>query len=583
MDPIPQGENGTRGPIDGPPCTSQPEVSQGLQVMTMSEFGAFKEKMGLIAGTSAKPQVMMVGYVTGFSSNIKSCYNKSAVTRLSYNGLLALDGDAFDASGYTGIIPDFLMQPPDRNKPPRKVVVFLLAHQVEARDSWKQIGADFPGRVFVCIVDLDKDVEPSVYQELSRVKALCKASQDAYLLSRTVIKATKAKRVLALGGDSVVAHVAEATVMENVPKYLQVKWVVFALGRGRREQSRSVANWASETKSPLMDCFKRGLDKDESLAFADLSPGEQGEEALVAEVASPKADPPTEPSVEVPVPANLARLSHAVGQLEGTPAACSVEPADAGLRDTVAEADPPAKPLAGVPIPASFARHADVVEPLEESQAARPIESSDPSKQATVAFAGPPVESVVEVPILNSPAGPADAGNPQEESEDSCPVEFGDANLRANPEKLADTAEELEGAQALHSLNSADASIVDTAAKAEVSEMPAIVPSKTASTSPAVYAPPAVYAAPPPVISTPPSVPTAASHQQGKFEKVQPILSELSMTASGARSSDGHAPSQQSSPQRCCLTDPLLFLRVPRHGNREGKLAPPFLAGWGGA
>jgi len=149
-------------------------------------------------------------------------------------------------------------------------------------------------------------------------------------LNRIASKCTKAKQVIALGGGGVAANEAEAGFADGV------KWTVYALSRGKKEEYPALCDFAHKNKSNKMMTFVTGKDTAESDAFHEFPAQE------AAEAKKKKATPPS-PSARI----------------EPKP---DVTSQDLGLRRSLAPAmaekvrvpKPPPRPIGGVAVPSKY-------------------------------------------------------------------------------------------------------------------------------------------------------------------------------------------------------------------------------------
>jgi len=201
-----------------------------------------------------------VVHIKGFGSGIGNFYNDDVLALLKDCELLVWDGDDYEATGFTQVVPQFL-----KLKPSAKAVGFKLNYEVDIfKESWASVVEDFPERIAVVPVDLVppdwKDAVPcGVADEMKKVGDLPLWAQEYFLLGRVACKFTGSKLVISLGGGGISAKEALAGIDDGM------EWRIFALSRGRAEQHPTILNFAAaEPRAKLIT----GKDPNESEAFA---------------------------------------------------------------------------------------------------------------------------------------------------------------------------------------------------------------------------------------------------------------------------------------------------------------------------
>ena len=175
--------------------------------------------------------------------------------------MLVWDGDPFEDTGFTKMIPQFL-----QTNHVSKALAFVLDYEVDDfMESWADTIEQFPHRIRVVAVDMKppfwgEAANYGITEELKDTEGMPEWAQEYFLLGRLACKLTSSKQVLSLGGGGISAHEAKVSAKSGV------SWTIYALSRGRQEQFPTLADWAAENPSPGIK-LKRNLDPNEAMAF----------------------------------------------------------------------------------------------------------------------------------------------------------------------------------------------------------------------------------------------------------------------------------------------------------------------------
>jgi len=205
-----------------------------------------------------------VVHVKGFRQGMDQSYDLDALELLSDYSLLVWDGDDYEETGFTKLVPRFL-----RARPTARAVAFQSDHMVDdLRESWASVVAQFPGRISVVPLKLQPPnwVDASRFgiagdAEKASSSGLPEWAQEDFLRGRLALSVTGSKRVISLGGDSIVSHEARLSVNCGID------WIIYALSRGKKEKIPTLMDWAvSQANLKLV----RGKDANEADAFAQV-------------------------------------------------------------------------------------------------------------------------------------------------------------------------------------------------------------------------------------------------------------------------------------------------------------------------
>jgi len=212
-----------------------------------------------------KPEAIV--HIKGFGSGLRANIDEAVLDDIlgSKPEMIVWDGDPFEETGFTKIVPRFL----ERNSQ-SKALAFVLDYEVDDfRESWEKIIERFPGRIRVVAVDLKPPIwrdaaHSGITEELQDVHGLPDWAQEYFLVGRLACKATGSNLVFSLGGGGISAHEAKASATSGAV------WTIYALSRGRKEVNPTLADWAAENPSSGVR-LRRNLDPDEAMAFGNES------------------------------------------------------------------------------------------------------------------------------------------------------------------------------------------------------------------------------------------------------------------------------------------------------------------------
>lgn len=209
-------------------------------------------------------------FLIGFESAISDCYHQHVIGLLLGFNTLVFNGDGHDASGYTSVVLSFLEGHKDR-----KAVAFKRRDQVHVfKAQWGDIASRFPWQVIVVALDLDKDVARlGLGGESLNIERLQLPERQRYWQSRVALRMTRCVHAIGLGGDSVAACIAQASLADGA------QWTVFALSRGAKEEHESLADVAMRRAHEME--LVRGKDPAEEDGFAAEVESELSREARV--------------------------------------------------------------------------------------------------------------------------------------------------------------------------------------------------------------------------------------------------------------------------------------------------------------
>jgi hypothetical protein len=226
-----------------------------LNVMTI---GTMHEDQWL-----AKPEAVV--HIKGFGSGLSANIDEAVLDDISGSNceMMVWDGDPFEETGFTKIVPKFLERISQS-----KALAFVLDYEMDDfRESWEKVIERFPGRIRVVAVDMKPPVwrdaaDCGITAELQDVKGLPEWAQEYFLMGRLACKATGSKLVFSLGGGGISAHEAKASATSGT------LWTIYALSRGREEANPTLADWAAENPSSGVT-LRRNVDPHEAMAFAN--------------------------------------------------------------------------------------------------------------------------------------------------------------------------------------------------------------------------------------------------------------------------------------------------------------------------
>lgn len=203
-------------------------------------------------------------HIKGFSSGTASVYDECITDRLKKFEVLAWDGEDYDNSSFTRLVPLYL-----NTNSKGVAVAFKRRFGIPGfNQGWSSVMAKHPGRILVVPIDEDRDAE--VLGASSEVATYCdapsKEQRRAFLLARVALKTTGAAEVVALGGEGSAAWEAQASFPDDV------HWTVYAASRGQKERQPSLCDFAKKTlmkkNSGAHVHLVMGRDPNESDAFS---------------------------------------------------------------------------------------------------------------------------------------------------------------------------------------------------------------------------------------------------------------------------------------------------------------------------
>jgi len=211
------------------------------------------------------PKPQKIVHLKGFGSGLSGSSDEAVLDDILHSTceMIVWDGDPFEETGFTKMVPKFL----ERN-PQSKALAFVLDYEVDDfRESWEKVIERYPGRIRVVAVDLKPPrwrdaADHGITEELQHMRGLPDWAQEYFLMGRLSCKATGSKQVFSLGGGGIAAHEAEASTSSGVV------WTIYALSRGRTEAHPTLADWAAENPSSGVK-LRRNLDPDEAMAFCN--------------------------------------------------------------------------------------------------------------------------------------------------------------------------------------------------------------------------------------------------------------------------------------------------------------------------
>mmetsp|Transcript_34433 Transcript_34433/g.106939 ORF Transcript_34433/g.106939 Transcript_34433/m.106939 type:complete len:329 (+) Transcript_34433:150-1136(+) len=199
-------------------------------------------------------------HIKGFLSGMASVYDETVVEKLKKFEVLAWDGEDYSDDSFTRLVPMYL-----NNNSAGVAVAFKRVHEVAYfHYRWHSWMAKHPGRLLMIPVDEHRDAR--VAGVLKEVATHCRsATEDErrdFLLARVALRTTRAKDVVALGGEGRKGWEAEASFPDGV------HWTVYAVSRKQKEQEPSLCDFA-----------RKSLTKRNSGAHIDLVMGRDPDEA----------------------------------------------------------------------------------------------------------------------------------------------------------------------------------------------------------------------------------------------------------------------------------------------------------------
>jgi len=247
-------------------------MADKLKVMTISDMG----------GDQWIPESKLIMHLKGFGGGLNGDLDKTILEDIMSSGcgMMVWDGDSFEETGFTKMVPQFL-----ESNPETKALAFALDYELDDfKETWEPIIEKYPDRIRVVTMDMKPPAwrdaaDHGITEELKDTEGLPEWAQEYFLVGRLANKVTGSKQVFSLGGGGIAAHEAKASANSGV------EWTVYALSRGRDEAHPTLADWAAENPSSSVK-LKRDLDPDENKAFSKVENRKKAD-AASATVATP--------------------------------------------------------------------------------------------------------------------------------------------------------------------------------------------------------------------------------------------------------------------------------------------------------
>jgi len=219
------------------------------------------------------PKPHAIIHLKGFGGGLNATSDRAVLRDISRSKckMMVWDGDPFDETGFTKLVPKFLEE-----NPQSKALAFKLDYEVDNfKESWEKIIEQFPDRIRLVAIDMKPPIwhdaaEHGITDELKGVQDLPDWAQEYFLLGRLACKLTGSKTVFSLGGGGISAYEAKAAANAGM------KWTIYAMSRGRKEAYPTLADWAAENPGPGVS-LRRDLDPDEKNAFCKEENKKQNE------------------------------------------------------------------------------------------------------------------------------------------------------------------------------------------------------------------------------------------------------------------------------------------------------------------
>lgn len=222
-------------------------------------------KIHELRGCDWLPEPAAIVLIKGFGSGLDAACDKAVLDDILATRckMLVWDGDPFDNTGFTKMVPQFLEKSPES-----KALAFVLDYELDdLMESWADIIEKFPGRIRAVTVDMKPPIwreasDNGITDEMKDTEGLPEWAQEYFLLGRLACKVIGSTRVFSLGGGGIVAHEAKQSAKRGV------SWNIYALSRGRTEQHPTLADWAVENPFSGIRLI-RNLDPNEAMAFSN--------------------------------------------------------------------------------------------------------------------------------------------------------------------------------------------------------------------------------------------------------------------------------------------------------------------------
>lgn len=209
----------------------------------------------------------LIFHLTGFSEKAafvdQAC--QEALGRIQSFSVLTWGGDYSNADGFTALIPLFLA-----GGAGRRAIAFRIKdtdnQHADFKKSWNDLAERYLGAFF--IVELDKSIDFDRFPvrkdtQPGGLAANLGGGTEFFIRGRCAAKISQTKRVIALGGGGIVGCDMLCSLQD------QMRWTVFALSRGRKEQNHSLMDLSAG--KPEVELI-RGIDPNEDLAFCQGAP-----------------------------------------------------------------------------------------------------------------------------------------------------------------------------------------------------------------------------------------------------------------------------------------------------------------------
>jgi len=229
------------------------------------------------------PAPESIVHVKGFANGLNGNTDDTILGEIMHSKyeMMAWDGDLFEETGFTKMVPKFL-----ETNSEAKALAFVLDYEIDDFwESWEQIIEQYPNRIRAVILDMKPPAwrdaaDHGVIEEMKDVDGLPEWAQEYFLVGRLACKTTGSKKVISLGGGGITAHEAKASANSGM------EWTIFALSRGRDEAYPTLADWAAENLSSGVQ-LRRNLDPNEAMAFCHDANRKETASYSLAELADP--------------------------------------------------------------------------------------------------------------------------------------------------------------------------------------------------------------------------------------------------------------------------------------------------------
>jgi len=201
-----------------------------------------------------------VVHLKGFGQGLEDKYEEDILKTISKYQVLVWDGDEYDTTGFTKMVPKFL----DANAQ-GECVAFRLDYEVDDfKESWADVIEQYPSRISIVSIDLKfpslVDAKRlGVLEEMAKAVELPDWAQEYFLLGRVACQATQSTLVISMGGGGISKSEAEAGIA------IGVEWEVIDLRRAPNSGNPVDADgWRDEQGRALMDWVRNESGKVDS-------------------------------------------------------------------------------------------------------------------------------------------------------------------------------------------------------------------------------------------------------------------------------------------------------------------------------